>query len=234
MEHSKDSVPGTVALDRGGPAPGAGYPLLVLAAPRLVPRTGSGYVRAHWLLVWEVSSAAARTRSGYPTPSARLGSGRRYRVPMDSCGVLGRRYRAWTLSSGVLGHRYRGRTSPSSILRHRYRVPMASCDLPAGEYRRRTRPSRVSDRHDRAWTARHAVPIAPSARGRVPDSRSCGELRVSQTRSQCTLTYPEPVRAARRGAARTGSGCPTPGAGAPRAGACGRRCSSWRTRWRPA
>src|ERR1019366_1331479 len=49
----------------------------------------------------------------------------------------------------------------------RYRVPMASCDVPAREDRGRTRPSRVSDRHDRAWTARHAVPIAPSARGRV-------------------------------------------------------------------
>src|ERR1019366_8038911 len=38
---------------------------------------------------------------------------------------------------------------------------------------------------------------------------------TSPTRSQCTLTYPEPVRATRRGAARTRSGDPAPGAGYP-------------------
>src|ERR1019366_5636610 len=134
------------------PAPGVGYPLLVLAAPRLAARTGSGYLRMHWLLVGEVPSAAARTRSGHPTPRARLGSVRTGASVRCSDGI-GTAFRM--TSCDVLAHRYRGRTAP--------------CDVLGPRYRGRTRPPRVSDPHDRAWMARHAFPIAPSARGRVPD-----------------------------------------------------------------
>ena len=155
------------------PAPGVGYPLLVLAAPRLAARTGSGYLRMHWLLVWEVPSAAARTRSGHPTPRARLGSGRTGASVRCSDGI-GTAFRM--TSCDVLAHRYRGRTAPCDVLGHRYRAWTPSRSVLGARYRGRTRPPRVSDRHDRAWMARHAVPIAPSARGRVPDSRSCGEI----------------------------------------------------------
>jgi hypothetical protein len=145
----------------------------------------------HWLVVWEVPSAAARTRSAYPTPSARLGSGRRYRAPLDSCDVPGCPYR---VSDGVM-RRTRAPVPRVDAFRPAYsgigtvgaRAHPAYSGIgtafrwlhatyrPAST-RRWARPSRASDRHDRAWTARHAVPIAPSARGRVPDSRSCGEI----------------------------------------------------------
>ena len=68
----------------------------------------------------------------------------------------------------------------------------------------------------RPWSPRHAPKRAPGVG--YPLLVLAAKWRISQTRSQCTLGYPEPVRATRRGAARTRSGYPTPGAGISRSG----------------
>jgi len=89
----------------------------------------------------------------------------------------------------------------------------SSCCMPRAPRRRAARPRATWRRrgHRRPRTAGRPPDRAPGVG--CPLLVLAAKWRISQTRSQCTLTYPEPVRATRRGAARMRSGYPTPGAG---------------------